>query len=209
MSMEQQVIEQLTRYRDIVGRLKVLETYSVGGGYTVSRLNADDHLQELHAKLRDMPSYMYLSQKEQQLEATAHAYLASYPVGTRSQLYAVKDCEAADDEDRKMLIQLQKKIRKVIEARTGKVDGYEAILEQLAEYQDLQAEKQRIDAVLDAMGDELAKLLRLRYIDGMSVEETAAELGIVRRTLNRWKSRAFKAYSKLSGMSQTCPKNVP
>ncbi|CAH8719710.1 hypothetical protein [Paenibacillus melissococcoides] len=30
--VEQQVIEQLTGYRDIVGRLRVLETYSVGTG---------------------------------------------------------------------------------------------------------------------------------------------------------------------------------
>lgn len=199
--MEQQVIEQLTRYRDIVGRLKVLEHYSVGGGYTVSRLNADDHLQELHTRLKDMPSYMYLSQKEQQLEATAHTYLASYPVGTRSQLYAVKDCEAEDDEDRKMLIQLQKKIRKVIEARTGKVDGYEAILEQLAEYQDLQAEKQQIDAVLDAMDDELAKLLRFRYIEKLSVAEVTAELGIARRTFDRRRAIAIQKYIRLQGLA--------
>jgi len=36
-----------------------------------------------------------------------------------------------------MLEELQRKIVKVIEARTGTPEGYEAILTQLAEYQDL------------------------------------------------------------------------
>ncbi|MEB9892982.1 RNA polymerase subunit sigma-24, partial [Bacillus cereus] len=81
--VEQQVIEQLTGYRDIVGRLRVLETYSVGNGITVSRLNEDDHLQELHRKLRGLPSYMYLTAREQRLESIAHAYLTDYPAGTR------------------------------------------------------------------------------------------------------------------------------
>lgn len=203
-AIEQQVIEQLTGYRDIVGRLRVLENYSVGNGITVSRLNEDDHLQELHAKLRRMPSYMYLSAKEQKLEATAHAYLERYPTGTKAQLRAVQDCEPMDNEDRKLLQELRRKIAKVIEARTGTPEGFEAILAQLAEYQDLLAEKQRIVAVLDVLGEQnshLAKLLHLRYIEGMTVEEVAAELGIVRRTFNRWKSRALESYSKLSGMS--------
>ncbi|MCY9733139.1 ECF-type sigma factor [Paenibacillus alvei] len=203
-TVEQQVIEQLAGYRDIIGRLRVLETYSVGNGITVSRLNQDDHLQELHAKLRRMPNYMYLSAKEQRLEAAAHAYLPSYPSGTKAQLRAVQDCEPVDEEDGAMLEELQKRIVKVIEARTGKPEGFEAILEQLAEYQDLKAEKQQIDSVLDVMEEQhshLARLLRLRFIDGMKVEEAAAELGIVRRTFNRWKSQAFEVYSKLSGMS--------
>lgn len=203
-TVEQKVIEQLTGYRDIIGRLRVLETYSVGNGITVSRLNQDDHLQELHSKLRRMPNYMYLTQKEQRLEAAAHAYLDRYPTGTKAQLRAVQDCEPADDEDREMLEELQRKIAKVIEARTGTPEGFEAILAQLAEYQDLLAEKQRIDAVLEVLEEQhphLSKLLRLRYIDGMNVEDAATELGIVRRTFNRWKARAFEAYGKLSGMS--------
>ncbi|AQT84300.1 RNA polymerase sigma factor, sigma-70 family [Paenibacillus larvae subsp. larvae] len=202
--VEQQVIEQLTGYRDIVGRLRVLETYSVGNGITVSRLNEDDHLQELHQKLRGLPSYMYLTQYEQKLETAANAYLASHPAGTKAQLRAVQNCNPLDEEDAKNLRDLQNKIRKVIKARTGVVDGYEAILEQLAEYQDLKAEKEKIDRVLEVMGQQeshLADLLRLRYIEGLPVVEVAAELGVVRRTLGRWRVQAIETYSKLIGMS--------
>lgn len=204
MIMEQHVIQQLTRYRDIIGRMRVLESYSVGNGITVSRLNEDDHLQELHRKLRNMPSYMYLSKHEQQLEATAHAYLASYPAGTRSQFYAVKDCTSSDDEERVMLEELQRKIRKVIEARTGTADGYEALLEQLAEYQDLKAEKKRICDVMDALGaqhPQLARLLQLRYVEELSVVEAAAELGIARRTFDRRRAVAIQKYIRLQGLA--------
>ncbi|EPY06644.1 hypothetical protein PAALTS15_13607 [Paenibacillus alvei TS-15] len=201
---EQRVIEQLTGYRDIIGRLRVLETYSAGNGITVSRLNQDDHLQELHAKLRRMPSYMYLSQKEQRLEATAHAYLERYPTGTKAQLRAVQDCEPVDEEDEAMLEELQKRIVKVIEARTGTPVGFEAILAQLAEYQDLLAEKQRIDAVMEALERDtfhLAKLLRLRYIEALPVGDVADQLGVVRRTFDRWRVSAIAKYGKLCGMS--------
>jgi len=200
-TVEQKVIEQLTGYRDIIGRLRVLETYSVGNGITVSRLNQDDHLQELHAKLRRMPSYMYLSQKEQRLEAAAHAYLPSYPSGTKAQLRAVQGCEPVDGEDKAMLEELQKRIVKVIEARTGTPVGFEAILAQLAEYQDLLAEKQQIDAVLDVMDEELSKLLRLRYIEGLTVIEVATELGIARRTFDRRRLTAIGQYSRFLGVA--------
>ncbi|BFH12659.1 RNA polymerase subunit sigma-24 [Paenibacillus melissococcoides] len=202
--VEQQVIEQLTGYRDIVGRLRVLETYSVGNGITVSRLNEDDHLQELHRKLRGLPSYMYLTAREQRLESIAHAYLTDYPAGTRKQRQAVSECFSSDVEDRRLLKELQKKIQKVIEARTGTPEGYEAILAQLSEYQDLVAEKRRIDTVLDAMKGQqphYAELLRLRYIKGLPAIEVAEELGIVRRTFDRWRQRAIDKYSKLSGIS--------
>lgn len=201
-AIEQQVIEQLTGYRDIVGRLRVLENYSVGNGITVSRLNEDDHLQELHAKLRRMPSYMYLNQSEQRLEATAHAYLSSYPLGTRSQLKAVRNCEPADEEDRRMLEQLQKKIAKVIESRTGIPEGYEAILVQLSEYQDLQAEKRRVDAVLAEINEKsntLAELLRLRYIENETVSSVCESLSIAEKTYFRWRVKAVNAYAKLAG----------
>ncbi|BFH12319.1 hypothetical protein J6TS7_65110 [Paenibacillus dendritiformis] len=199
--VEQQVIEQLTGYRDIVGRLRVLETYSVGNGITVSRLNEDDHLQELHRKLRGLPSYMYLTAREQRLESIAHAYLTDYPAGTRKQRQAVSECFSSDVEDRRLLKELQKKIQKVIEARTGTPEGYEAILEQLAEYQDLKAEKQRIDAVLDAMDEELAKLLRLRYIEKKTVYEVADELNVSLRTHTRRKEEAIRQYCRFMGMS--------
>ncbi|NEZ41386.1 ECF-type sigma factor [Paenibacillus alvei] len=200
-TVEQQVIEQLTGYRDIIGRLRVLETYSVGNGITVSRLNEDDHLQELHRKLRRMPSYLYLSAKEQRLEAAAHAYLERYPAGTKAQLRAVQDCEPVDEEDEAMLEELQKRIVKVIEARTGTPVGFEAILAQLAEYQDLLASKQRIDAVLDVMDEELARLLRLRYIEGLTVIEAATELGIARRTFDRRRLIAIQQYGRFLGVA--------
>ncbi|WP_148277929.1 DUF1492 domain-containing protein [Paenibacillus popilliae] len=197
--IEQQVINQLTGYRDIVGRLRVLETYSVGNGITVSRLNEDDHLQELHRKLRGLPSYMYLTRHEKRLEAVAHAYLGIYPTGTLKQRQAVSECVSGDDEDKRLLEELQRKIQKVIEARTGTPEGYEAILEQLAEYQDLQAEKQRIDAVLDAMDVELAKLLRLKYIDNLSVSKICEKLAVAEKTYFRWRTKAVSQYAKLSG----------
>jgi Protein of unknown function (DUF1492) len=201
-TIEQRVIEQLTGYRDIVGRLRVLENYSVGNGITVSRLNQDDHLQELHSKLRRMPSYMYLSAKEQRLEAAAHAYLDRYPTGTKAQLKAVQDCEPADEEDGLMLEELQRRIVKVIEARTGTPEGFEAILAQLAEYQDLQAEKQRIDAVLNEIkeiSNTLAELLRLRYIENETVSSVCGSLSIAEKTYFRWRVKAVNAYAKLAG----------
>lgn len=201
MSIEQRVIEQFTNYRDIVGRLRVLETYSVGNGITVSRLNEDDHLQELHRMLKGMPSYMYLSAKEQHLESIAHAYLWDYPTGTRKQRQAVSDCESSDIEDQRLLRELENKIRKVIEARTGRKEGYEGILDQLAEYQDLKAEKQRIDAVLEAMDSELSQLLRLRFIQELTVAETSSELGISKRTFDRRRAKAIREFIRLMGMA--------
>lgn len=202
--IEQQVIEQLTGYRDIVGRLRVLETYSVGNGITVSRLNEDDHLQELHQKLRGLPSYIYLTPYEQKLETAANAYLVSHPAGTKAQLQAVRNCNPLDEEDAKNLRVLQNKIRKVIKARTGVVDGYEAILEQLAEYQDLQAEKTRIDSVLQVMEQQeshLADLLRLRYIEGCGISKATKKMNISRSTLYRWVPEAIGKYAKLVGLN--------
>ncbi|MGG3786221.1 ECF-type sigma factor, partial [Paenibacillus larvae] len=64
--------------------------------------------------------------------------------------------------------------------------------------------KEKIDRVLEVMGQQeshLADLLRLRYIEGLPVVEVAAELGVVRRTLGRWRVQAIETYSKLIGMS--------
>ncbi|MEV2911459.1 sigma factor-like helix-turn-helix DNA-binding protein, partial [Paenibacillus larvae] len=180
--------------------LRVLETYSVGNGITVSRLNEDDHLQDLHQKLRGLPSYMYLTPYEQKLETAANAYLVNHPVGTKAQLQAVRNCNPLDEEDAKNLRDLQNKIRKVIKARTGVVDGYEAILEQLAEYQDLKAEKEKIDRVLENLDEHLSNLLRLRFIEGLTVEDVAKQLGISRRTHDRWRKIALEKYTKLSGL---------
>ncbi|GAV13249.1 RNA polymerase subunit sigma-24 [Paenibacillus sp. NAIST15-1] len=201
-TIEQKVIEQLAGYRDIIGRLRVLETYSVGNGITVSRLNQDDHLQELHAKLRRMPSYMYLSAKEQRLEAAAHAYLERYPTGTKAQLKAVQACEPVDDEDGTMLEELQRKIVKVIEARTGTPVGFEAILAQLAEYQDLLAEKQRIDDILQIIKEqkpEYEELLRLSFIESLPWGEVLQRMHLARSVYYRMRRTALAQYAILVG----------
>lgn len=201
-TVEQQVIDQLTEYRDISGRIKVLSTYSIGSGITVSRLNEDDQLQDLHRKLRRLPSYMYLNKHEQRLEQTAHAYLSHYPAGTRAQKRAIPT-QGVDAEDDKLLKEIRSKIQKVIDAR-GTSDDLDEVLERLTELQDLMCEKEKVDNVLDVMREShahLAELLCLRYIEGLSVIEVAAELGIVPRTFNRWRGIAIEKYSKLSGMS--------
>lgn len=198
---EQQAIELLSSYRQKQARLQVLSSYSVGAGITVSRLNEDDQLQELHRRLRGLPSYMYLSKREQQLETVAHAYLERYPAGTRAQLAAVPR-EGADAEDEKLLNELRAKIRKVIAARGWDIrDDIDAVLDRLAEYQDLKAEIDRVDTVLAALErykPDLAKVLRIRYVEGKSTEQVAAELSIVRQTYHRWHQRAIEKFVEIA-----------
>jgi hypothetical protein len=198
---EQQAIELLSNYRQKQARLQVLSSYSVGAGITISRLNEDDHLQELHRKLRGLPSYMYLSKREQQLESVAHAYLERYPAGTRAQLAAVPR-EGADAEDERLLNELRAKIRKVIAARGWDIrDDIDAVLDRLAEYQDLRAEIERVDTVLAAMESykpDYARLLRIRYMEGKSTEQVATELSIARQTYHRWHQRAVEYFVKLA-----------
>jgi DNA-directed RNA polymerase specialized sigma24 family protein len=197
---EQQAIELLSSYRQKQARLQVLSSYSVGAGITISRLNEDDHLQELHRKLRGLPSYMYLSKREQQLETVAHAYLERYPTGTRAQLAAVPT-RGADPEDEKLLHELRAKIQKVIAARGWDVrDDIDAVLDRLAEYQDLRAEIERVDTVLAALErykPDLARVLRLRYVEGLTQERSAVELGISIKTERRREKRAISEFVRL------------
>jgi len=199
---EQQAIELLSNYRQKQARLQVLSSYSVGAGITISRLNEDDHLQELHRKLRGLPSYMYLSKREQQLESVAHAYLERYPAGTRAQLAAVPR-EGADEEDAKLLQELRRKIRKVIAARGWDVrDDIDEVLDRLAEYQDLKAEIERIDTVLQALErykPDLARVLRLTYVEGKSWSEAAAEMSISSAAYYRRKREALEKFAELAG----------
>lgn len=198
---EQEVIEKLSQYRQMQARLKVLSTYDVGMGITVSRLNEDDQLQELHRRLRGLPSYMYLNKHEQQLEATAHAYLTRYPTGTRAQLAAVPT-RGADEEDEKLLRELRGKIRKVIAARGGdERDDIDEVLDRLAEFQDLQAEVNRIDTVLNALEQykpECAKLLRLRYVENKHWEEVSREMNLSKDGYYRLHKRAVGELVKLA-----------
>ncbi|WP_027085415.1 DUF1492 domain-containing protein [Cohnella panacarvi] len=195
------MIEQLMQYRQMQARLNVLSTYSVGMGITVSRLNEDDQLQELHRRLRNLPSYKYLSSKEQKLETTAHAYLGGrYPTGIRSQQRAIPRV-GADEEDDKLLEELREKIAKVIAARGYEIrDDIDAVLERLAEYQDLQAEIKRIDNVLaelKLLKPDYEKLLRLKYIEGLSVENICKALSVVEMTYKRWRKKAIEEFEKL------------
>lgn len=197
---EQQVIELLAKYRQMQARLQVLSTYSVGAGITVSRLNQDDQLQELHRQLRGLPSYMYLTKHEQKLEATAHAYLMRYPAGTKAQLAAVPR-RGADPEDEKLLRELRTKIQKVIAARGWDVrDDIDEVLNRLAEYQDLRAEIDRIDTVLAALENykpDLARVLRLRHVEGLTQERTAATLEISVKTVSRREKLAINEFVRL------------
>lgn len=199
---EQEAVEQLSRYRQLRARIQVLSTYSIGAGITVNRLQQDDQLQELHRRLRGMPSYMYLGKREQQLEATAHAYLTRYPAGVKSQL-AVIPQHGADAEDDKLLQELRDKIGKVIAARGYDVrDDLDAVLDRLTELQDLQDEVNRIDTVLEALKQykpDYERLLRFRYIDGATVTRSSLNLFITERTFRRWRDSALIEYIKLSG----------
>lgn len=202
MMIEQQVIAQLTDYKRIVARIKVLERHSVGNGITVSALSQDDQLQELHRKLRHWPSYMYLNQKELELETTANAYLTEYPLGTKSQAYAIGQLTSPDATEEMNLRMLQRKIQKVLEARAGVVEGIEGVLARLSELQDLIAEKAEIDRVLDALEEyrpQYSQLLRLRYIEGKTPIESAKEFSIVKQTFHRWQRKAIEEYAKLMG----------
>lgn len=198
---EQTAIEQLSQYRQKQARIHVLSTYSVGAGITVSRLNEDDQLQDLHRKLRGLPSYMYLSGYEQTLEQAANAYMTWYPAGVKAQKRAVPD-DVMDPEDRKLLQELRDKIQKVIAARGYDVrSNIDEILDRLTELQDLQADVSRIDTILRALEQykpEYADLLRLKYIQEMDVTETCKRLAVVEKTYYRWRRRALNEFIKLS-----------
>lgn len=200
---EHQVIEQLSRYRQMQARIQVLSTYSIGSGITVSRLNQDDQLQDLHRRLRGLPSYMYLSRREMRLESIAHAYLGqTYPAGVKSQQKAIPGV-GYDDEDTLLLRELKSKIKKVIAARGWDIrDDIDTVLDRLAELQDLQDEVNRIDTVLAALEKykpQFARLLRLHVVVGMTTEQVAEKIGVAERTIRRWKPLAINEFLKMSG----------
>lgn len=198
---EHEVIEQLSNYKRLQARLQVLSNYSVGAGITISRLNGDDQLQELHAKLRGLPTYMYLSKREQRLEAVAGAYLTKYPAGIKSQQRAIPS-QGLDDEDTKLLKELKFKIQKVLAARGYDIrDDIDAVLDRVAELQDIQAELAHIDNVLAAVEryrPKYAELLRLRYLDEWPVVKVCEGMGISESTYRRWHNKAAAEYARLN-----------
>lgn len=191
------VVERLEEYRQALARIKVLSSYSVGAGITISRLNEDDHLQELHRKLRGRPSYLYLTKREQQLETVAHAHLVEYPAGTKAQLAAIPEM-GIDPEDDQLLQELRRKIQKVIDSRQGLGDGFSGVLNRLAALQDLQTEVKNVDLVLENCKPEYAELLKLRYVEQLTVDNVAARMHITRRTYARWLKEAFCEFERLS-----------
>ncbi|MFX3636260.1 MAG: RNA polymerase subunit sigma-24 [Candidatus Pristimantibacillus sp.] len=210
MNLEQDVVEQLKSYKRLVARKKLIEKQPVGSGVTISTVYEDDHLQELHRQLRGMPSYMYLNKHEQQIERTAHAYLSHHPVGTKAQLKEVKQLQAANPQDEKMLRELSRKIEKIIEARAGAAaEGYEGVINRLSELQDLERQLKEIDRAMEALEacfPEYERLLRLRYIEGKPADFVASELGIVDRTFRRWRQKASLELVRF--LSDSCPINV-
>ena len=199
---EEMILDLLSRYPEKRARLEVLSTYSVGAGITVSRLNEDDHLQELHRKLRGLPTYMYLNKREQKLGSVAHAYLTRYPAGTKAQLAAIPK-QGADEEDTKLLRELREKIRKVIAARGwDERDDIDEVLDRLAEFQDLKAEIEYVDNAMKALErykPEYARLLRLHFIEGKSWSETADAMNISKDVFYRWKRKAIEEFTKIAG----------
>lgn len=199
---EQEAIEQLSNYKRLQARLHLLSNYSVGAGITVSRLNEVDQLQELHRKLRGLPSYMYLSQREQKLETVAHTYLnGNYPAGLPSQQRAIQSV-GYDDEDTKLLKELKQKIAKVMEARGyADRDNLDQVLERLAEFQDIQAEIKRIDGALMAIATykpSYSNLLRLHYLEGKPWNTVAKEMNISKDVFYRWRKKAVAEYEKIA-----------
>jgi DNA-directed RNA polymerase specialized sigma24 family protein len=198
MNKEEIALELLSSYRRLTARMKQLEKTSVGPGIRLSAVSEDDKLQELHRELRKLPTYMYLDEREQQIESAAHANLTKYPLGTRAQLKEVKRIQAsASPEDEQLLKELEAKIKKVLEARAGasSSEGYRGVLDKISELQDLERQKREIDEALEALEEcepQYAQLLKLRYIEGKQAEFVASELGIVDRTFRRWKQKAVQ-----------------
>ncbi|MGO4545800.1 ECF-type sigma factor [Paenibacillus sp. 2TAB23] len=197
MKEEQRIIDQLTSYKRLKARKKQLEGTAVGPGIRLSSMSEDDDLQELHRQLRKLPSYMYLDEQEQRIETAAHANLKKYPLGTRAQLNEViRSRAAASPGDEKLLRELEQKIEKVLESRSGSngFEGYMGVIDKISELQDIDKELHSIDEALEALEGfepDYARLLRLRYIEGKPTEFVASELGVVDRTFRRWKQKAL------------------
>jgi hypothetical protein len=204
-NFEESAIEELKGYKGLVGRVKVIEKYPIGNGMYLESNNPDDKLQDLHKQLKEIPSYMYLNGYEQGIEQTTFEYLTKFPLGTRSQLQAVRNIPTADEEDDKRLGTLQRKIKKIMDARRGDTDGFKGVLDRLNEMQGLQDQINRIDHILDVMDDykpHYARLLKLKYLEDHTVEVVAEKLSISRKTYERWRPKAVEEYIFLSGMSQ-------
>lgn len=199
---EQHALEQLQAYKRLFTRIQVLETYPVaGGGILLSTIAEDDRLQELHNKLRGLPSYMYLSKRDLKLEETANAYLTRYPAGTKAQLNEVKSRIPVNEEDEKLLKELAGKIQKVIDTRGGgPVDDFEALFERISELQELEDQRSYFESTLntlEAYKPKYGQILRLQFVKFMEPLDIAEELGVSVPTLYKWRKSAVREYGKL------------
>lgn len=204
-TVEQKVIEQLRGYNTIVGRIKVLEKYPIGNGmYLDGPYTEDDKLQALHRQLKDLPSYMYLTPREQKLEQTVNQYMVEGPAGVKSQYHTVKNIKALDDADRELLAELARKIRKVVDARQGDLNAFEATLERVAELQDLEWQKGMIEYVLNTMAEykpHYKKLLTLRYIEDKPRDIVCDEISVGSTVYKKWRNEAITEFARLMGIA--------
>ncbi|MFC4103097.1 RNA polymerase subunit sigma-24 [Paenibacillus xanthanilyticus] len=191
---DKRAIEQLSSYKTTVARMKILEKYPVGSGIYLGALSRDDHVQELQIRLRKLPSHTCMSKQEQQLETVAHAY----PAGTQNRLGEARGARRGDEED-ELLRELRGRMEQIIEARAGKLDNFEAVIERLGELQDLARRKKQIEWALDVLEEfkpEYGRLLRLQYMENKTAVAIAMELRIAERTYRRWKQEALTLYGK-------------
>ncbi|CDN45367.1 MULTISPECIES: hypothetical protein [Paenibacillus] len=197
--VESLVRDAAKRYRAIGVQAKALGNYSIGGGMTVSRLNQEDQLQDLHKRLRPMPSYMYLNAHEQKLETVAHAYLDKYPAGTKAQLAAIPK-KGADLEDDRLLRELRGKVEKVVEARAGRQGDYDAVIERMTKLQALLEEKEQTDEAVRLVEEErdgFGQLIRLYYLEQRTADSAAIALCVSRPTFFRWKPQAARMFLRV------------
>ncbi len=207
-STEQAVIDQLTGYKRLCGRIKMLHIQPIGMGMSIEHDGSEDLLTALHKELKGKPSHMYLTKKQQNLELTAYAYLEKYPIGTKAQLNEVKRHTGSDAEDKANLKELARQIQKVIDTRSGEGKGHAIVLRRLVDLQEAIDEKYLIDCALNALSDykpQYSELLTFRYIDGLTVDEVSKRLGIVRKTFDRWREKSIEEYAEINSMSQSCP----
>lgn len=215
--VEPQVEARLREYPRLEGRIRILERQALGYGLYIDVNTAipaaerPDKLQALHAKLRDLPEHMYLSDHEQAIVSTARAYLREYRVGTKSQLYDAKSSHGDTEYEESMLTELVRAIRKVLDARSDyRFSTDEAAIEraelrkraeQVAE--DLRCEKDVIDealASIERYRPHLSKMLRWRYIEEREIQYICDRLSISERTYARWKEDAICEFATFTGM---------
>lgn len=201
LNIEKAVIEQLRGYKRLIGRIKVLEKYPVGNGMYLSVAAGEDKLQALHRELAGKPSYMYLNKREQEIEATAHSYLEQYPLGTRAQLREVRRHPGDDPEDERRLRELQRKIEKVIDARSGMAQGFDGVIERISELQEMEAEKGFIDRVFEVLHEfdpRYKQVLWLQYVEDKPVDQAVREMCVSETHFRRIRKKAMEQFAYLA-----------